>query len=141
MTCVNPVSTAKLFMQLAPSRTTQPVLDFLVPRSRALATTSTSTPAFRRDPSKTVRLPGLGTNASRAGPRWRIRSIQYSPRPAISGPVVGFRASSRRYTQTAYNPQKDDDGNEMKLEITPRAAKVSGSLLSQHLYLCCDTKC
>lgn len=124
MTCANSVSTAKLFVQLAPTRTAQPVLDFLVPRSRALATTSA--PTFRSSTSsKKHRLPYSGSDGYQAGPRWRIRSSQYAPGPIILGPAPAFRASTRQYTQTAYNPQKDDDGNEMKLEITPRAAKVS----------------
>lgn len=134
MTCVNPVSTAKLFVQLAPSRTAQPVLDFLVPGSRALATTSTFTPAFRGNSFKTTRRSYSVAEVSRAKSSWRIRSSQYAPGPAISGPFLAFRASTRRYTQTAYNPQKDDDGIDMKLEITPRAAKVSLSLLSRNIY-------
>ncbi|PSR83761.1 hypothetical protein BD289DRAFT_483137 [Coniella lustricola] len=40
-------------------------------------------------------------------------------------------ASARRYTQTAYNPIKDDDGNEMKLEITPRAAKRLSDIMKK----------
>src|SRR5262249_42804767 len=32
---------------------------------------------------------------------------------------------SRSATHAIYNPQRDEDGKEMMLEITPRAAKVS----------------
>lgn len=36
-----------------------------------------------------------------------------------------FAYTSRRsYTQAVYNPQQDEDGNDMNLDITPRAAKV-----------------
>ena len=57
-----------------------------------------------------------------------------APRPSARGIAPPSRillrrefstTTSRRRTQAVYNPIDDEDGNEMLLEITPRAAKVS----------------
>lgn len=130
MTCAHPVSAAKLFVQLAPSRTSLPVLDFLLPKSRAIATTSRQ--AFQSSLPKTAKPQALESQISQPKAEWRIRSSRVAPRrAALSTPAAAFRMSMRRYTQAAYNAQQDDDGIEMKLEITPRAAKVRPSPRSQ----------
>lgn len=48
---------------------------------------------------------------------------------SISGPRHGqakrsFTTSARRQTSAIYNPQKDEDGNLMEIDITPRASNV-----------------
>ncbi|KJZ73780.1 hypothetical protein HIM_06898 [Hirsutella minnesotensis 3608] len=104
--CANSASAARSFIQIANrgysvSATRTPVaLEFLVPRSYR-------NPASRRAPSyrANCKLP-----ASLSRPFQRRT----------------FSASiSRNATKVTLNPRQDEDGNEMMLEITPRAAKVS----------------
>ncbi|KAF3770259.1 hypothetical protein M406DRAFT_335965 [Cryphonectria parasitica EP155] len=117
MNCASPVSAAKLFVQLAPSRcATPPVLDFLLPRG-GQAAVATASKRVQRAVTR------VSWRASR-GDLYTSRSLPASPRvPSLS--------STRRFTQVAYNPQTDEDGNEMKLEITPRAAKRLSDIMKK----------
>lgn len=62
-------------------------------------------------------LPNVAIQKQRPG----YKSVITSPRTQR-----GFSSSqSRRATVTVVNPRKDDDGNQMTIEITPRASNVS----------------
>jgi len=120
MQCATKTSIAKLFVQLSqrcPSRGSRPpALDFLLPSqniahpqsaqawSRPLCTISDGKPSTWTE-KRRVSLPNNTQH------RTHKRAFSSS----------SFRCA----THTIFNPQKDEDGNEMKLEITPRAAKVS----------------
>jgi len=118
--CVNPPTTASLFIQLSMRRQTVtsalPILDLLLPL-RASCRTHHST----------------AIAAAQAAARSRATVVApfiESPRKAFQLPAARFPLRSfsttrmRRATHAIFNPQHDDDGNEMTLEITQRAAKV-----------------
>ncbi|CAK7204514.1 [4Fe-4S] proteins maturation [Sporothrix eucalyptigena] len=114
-----------------------PILDFLLPSSIATVFSANSSrrgyasaPAAARSPSaqqythtrpRARQLKTLSndqsTNLSTSRNAWATASsTRQQPRC--------FSTTARRgMTQTLLNPQKDDDGNEMRLEITSRAAK------------------
>lgn len=91
-------STSKAFVQLASRRamSSAPVLDFLLPERSA--------PLNSRAAFSSLR-------ASRSNPAAAQRR--------------GFTASAiLKETRCIYNPKRDEDGEFMKVEITPRAAHV-----------------
>jgi hypothetical protein len=102
-------SSAKLFVQLSlrhsqvPSRqvTAAPILDILLPSVRRTHHTS-----------------ALAVRHSR---RYKQQIVGHW----VAQAERKFTTSlPRQRTQAIYNPQVDEDGKEMLLEITPRAAKV-----------------
>lgn len=93
-----PISAARLFSQVAPRRylhkPTLSVLDFLVP--------------------------SISTSTTQYG-----KASRFMPLDVRSSVRRNFASSSRRQQTTAIvNPKKDDDGDEMSVEITPRASNV-----------------
>jgi hypothetical protein len=92
-------SAARAFLQLAPRRCfhnapPQPLLDFLLPS-----------------------LPSPALQHARLNKPLSPRT-QNPPRRAFTTSPV------RRHTSAVFNPRKDDDGNDMTVEITPRASNV-----------------
>ncbi|KAI3397002.1 hypothetical protein diail_11329 [Diaporthe ilicicola] len=130
--CSSSMSAAKLFVQLAPRRSSEPVLEFLLPRSGTAVPRRT----FHSSSVKARRVetaPGAEHGNFPAAVGWRV------PREALSGSSAPSMiisksfayTSRRRYTQAVYNPQQDEDGNDMNLEITPRAAKRLTEIMSK----------
>ncbi|KAI5926434.1 hypothetical protein F4810DRAFT_538079 [Camillea tinctor] len=124
--CANSTSAAKLFLQLcarrsnsiAPICPTTSILDVLLPpRARAfhLPTTAARKSSSPASPAMTtIAIP------SRAG---------YFAAPQRRR---GFASTGTwRKTQVIHNPQKDEDGNVMLLEITPRAAKRLSQIMAK----------
>ncbi len=115
--CANAPSSATLFIQMSlrsrASSAALPTLDILYPR----------TPFHvRRWPNQTSASRLLSTlDTSRM--RLQVPVISVRRMPAVRRHFSN--TASRPATHAILNPQQDEDGNEMKLEITPRAAKVS----------------
>ena len=66
------------------------------------------------------------TNPTRTRPTAAHGAVITAARPLLAprhGAFFGTTAP-RRKTRTIHNPQRDEEGNEMVLEITPRAANV-----------------
>ncbi|RYO82185.1 hypothetical protein DL766_004580 [Monosporascus sp. MC13-8B] len=141
--CANPYpsSAARLFVQLCVRRaTTSPppllgsvLLDVLLPpptrRAFHLTSTAAASAASRylgrlRAPASALRTP-------------RRRCALHNSRGNNNGAAAAAFSSTaaRRKTRAIHNAQRDEDGNEMVLEITPRAADVSNSFLNLSLPL------
>ena len=127
-----------------------PILDFLLPSSIASSVLRPAK-ASRRGFATTTAAPAPATAPAATAPgtrsevRPRIRqssALHSSPLSRSQGAQAwmttaspirqqqqqqprSFSSTARRgMTKTLLNPQKDEDGNEMRLEITSRAAKV-----------------
>ncbi|KAI0526641.1 hypothetical protein F5B22DRAFT_169645 [Xylaria bambusicola] len=125
--CVNPPSAARLFVQLC------------VRRSTSFAVTSNSSTIL--DVLLPPRMQARALHVRGA----RHKPVRISTTPAASRVVnaikpQGQTALSKRAFTTSrplaktfaiHNPQRDEDGNEMALEITPRAANRLSQIMSK----------
>ncbi|KAH8910336.1 hypothetical protein BR93DRAFT_925387 [Coniochaeta sp. PMI_546] len=115
--CPNALSSAKLFVQLSlrhqcHTRPAAQLLDLLVPTAGA-------------------HYPAAIVGHQKNHGYWR-ESIQARSSTPIAWPRRRFSTSaSHRRTHALYNPQQDEDGKEMMLEITPRAAKRLSEIMAK----------
>ncbi|KAK3301640.1 uncharacterized protein B0T15DRAFT_318728 [Chaetomium strumarium] len=136
--CAKPPATAGLFLQLCMRRQAVSsgllILDVLLPRSfravgaPAICTYHASSTAWR--PSPRYILPPSSRGPWR-GPRARLalpeaRTVSGGPAPRLFSTSFPLGA-----THAIFNSQVDDDGKEMTLEITPRAAKRLSEIISK----------
>ena len=132
--CANAPATATLFVQLSmrpqviPGRL--PILDLLLPFRPSAA----SVPSIRTYHIASARKAAQTISSCRAPNRrpWRVGTTHNTlpASPARLGPLTrAFSTSNpQRATHAIFNPQVDDEGKEMMLEITPRAADVCNPL-------------
>ncbi|CCT68998.1 related to iron transport protein [Fusarium fujikuroi] len=116
--CANAQSTANSFIQLArrsyiTTPQTSTPLEFLIPRC--------TPPSRLRTPHITV-----AQSRTYAHPRrsWDFRSRETATRQFSTTAI-------REKTRAILNPQQDEDGNEMMLEITERAAKRLNKIMEK----------
>ncbi|WYZ40026.1 hypothetical protein EsH8_IV_000367 [Colletotrichum jinshuiense] len=121
--CVHAPSSANIFVQLARRTPTStppaPILSVLIPRWKpaAVATARVSIGASRSCSSEAFS---------------RIRAPQRFVRRIVLQQTRTFTVSATRsQTRCAYNPQTDEDGQEMKLEITDRAGKRLSEIMKK----------
>ena len=122
LSCTHSQSAAKVFVQLSTRRciastsNPAPILDILLPPR-------TSRPVPPRLPKASYQ---AFSKPRAKKPSVRIPELQHVRASGIQRRM--FSATrTRGATHAVFNPQKDEDGKEMMLEITPRAAKVSVS--------------
>ncbi|KAK2006972.1 iron-sulfur cluster assembly accessory protein [Colletotrichum eremochloae] len=120
--CAHAPSSANIFVQLArrtnpTSNHPAPILSVLVPRWKSMTTTTRGFSTTRKCCSKTITRTSLPQ-------RYVERTLQQQTR--------AFTASAAHAkTRCAWNPKKDEDGQEMKLEITDRAGKRLSEIMKK----------
>ncbi|KAH6625079.1 hypothetical protein B0J18DRAFT_430193 [Chaetomium sp. MPI-SDFR-AT-0129] len=144
--CVDAPATASLFVHLSMHRqpltsgVALPILDLFVPmRSRAtMAPRAPSSRAYYAIPTNSlngIRRSARYTSISRTLLPPQVASRQHPTITPLTTTVPSTRSftnSVRRHaTQALFNPQKDEDGNEMVLEITERAAKRLSEIMAK----------
>src|SRR3569833_2540539 len=114
--CTNPVSTtARSFLQLSRqqwARSHHHSFEFLLPQR--------SIPA--RHPGPQTR--ALSTDSNRSTRAWRQPLIVKSGQCQFRQSRALSTTAPRQATQAIYHPQQDEDGKDLVLEFTSRAAKV-----------------
>ncbi|KAI1132958.1 hypothetical protein F5Y10DRAFT_153606 [Nemania abortiva] len=122
LACANVPSAAKLFVQLS-ARSSSSILDVLLPPSAQARAQALSTSIARNRTPSTPRAPissQINANAS----------IHTQCRPVVGRRPFGTSAPLAK-TLAIHNPQTDEDGNAMMLEITPRAANRLSQIMSK----------
>lgn len=127
--CANGPSVAKLFVQLS-ARSSNPILDVLLPpRTQARAFYArVSRNGAPHKPSTPIPRSWVAADATARRQSVVDKSRSRSRRPFSTSGLLAK-------TLAIHNPQTDEDGNEMMLEITPRAANV-GELASTSVSTC-----
>lgn len=140
-TCANAPATAQLFVQLSLRRryssapamlpTQLPILGhLLLPAATAGRRARHAGASESRATAAAAAAVSLRNIQCGGGDRWRGRSarriIAAQQQQQQQHLRRGFSTTvpRRAGTEAIYNPQNDEDGKEMVLEITPRAAKV-----------------
>ncbi|KAI0104157.1 hypothetical protein GGR51DRAFT_522655 [Nemania sp. FL0031] len=122
--CAHAPSAAKLFVQLS-ARSSSSILDVLLPpstqaRARSLYISATRNSAAAPAPRAAI--------PSRIGATIRAAERQHAH--AVSKRTFGTSAPLAK-TLAIHNPQTDEEGNDMMLEITPRAANRLSQIMSK----------
>ncbi|KAK2030985.1 iron-sulfur cluster assembly accessory protein [Colletotrichum zoysiae] len=120
--CAHAPSSANIFVQLArrtnpTSNHPAPILSVFVPRWKSMTTATR----------------GFGTSRKCCSENIPRRSLpQRYVRTMVQQQTRAFTASvARGRTRCAWNPKKDEDGQEMKLEITDRAGKRLSEIMKK----------
>ncbi|KAF3805325.1 Iron-sulfur cluster assembly 2-like [Colletotrichum gloeosporioides] len=126
--CLHAPSSANVFVQLArrsvptPTTASAPILSVLIPRWNTATDTTTNYAAGARKHSTGA------LSRTRPAPQKFIRRNAATKQQQIRK----FTASAtRRQTRCVYNPQNDEDGKEMVLEITDRAGKRLADIMKK----------
>ncbi|GAB1320854.1 [4Fe-4S] proteins maturation [Madurella fahalii] len=127
--CPNAPTPASLFVQLSMRRLAitpsgLPILDLLLPQGSRI----TSRPSIRAH--RAVSTATKTFSAAQSRTPWR--TARSPPTPLAAPPFRTFTISpANRATHALLNPQLDEDGKEMVLEITPRAAKRLSEIMTK----------
>ncbi|KAK2050864.1 iron-sulfur cluster assembly accessory protein [Colletotrichum somersetense] len=120
--CAHAPSSANIFIQLArrtnpTSNHPAPILSVFVPRWKSMTTATRGFGTSRKCCSENT--------PRRSLPRRYVRTM-------VQQQTRAFTASAARgRTRCAWNPKKDEDGQEMKLEITDRAGKRLSEIMKK----------